>query len=68
VTAEHFLESWKHAPWIYLLTQGAGLILIGFVALVPIASVANRMRWPFLNGWALAHGTFLIVVPVVSVI
>ena len=59
---------------------GASKSLIGFIArlglavvagllgLLPLAMVATYMLWPYLNGWALGHGMFVVVTPVLAVV
>jgi hypothetical protein len=42
--------------------------IAGVLGLFPIAMVAERMNWPFLSPWALGHGTFIVVVPVISAV
>ena len=41
-------------------------ILLGFLAMVPLAAVFTTMDWPAFNGWGLAHGSFVIAWPLMS--
>lgn len=37
-----------------------------FIALFPLAALFDRMNWPVFHSWGLAHGSFLIAVPVIA--
>ena len=43
-------------------------IVLGFFLMGPLAGLFEAMRWPMFHGWALAHGTFLIAWPVLTVL
>ena len=40
------------------------VVLVGTLLLVPVGAFFNAMRWPLLNTWALAHGVFIVFLPV----
>jgi hypothetical protein len=41
-------------------------ILFGFLAMLPLAALSTMMQWPVFTGWGLAHGSFIIAWPVLS--
>src|SRR6476620_4698440 len=46
-----------------------GLALVaGLLGLLPLAMVATYLDWPYLNGWALGYGTFVVVTPLLTVV
>jgi len=46
-----------------------GLALVaGLLGTIPLAMVAAYRGWRYLNGWALAHGTFVVVAPLLVVV
>lgn len=36
------------------------------LALFPVATLFDRMNWPVFDSWGLAHGSFLVAVPVMA--
>lgn len=49
-------------------TQTVLSILSGFFLMVPLAEIFETMRWPMFHGWALAHGSFLIAWPALTIV
>jgi hypothetical protein len=41
-------------------------ILFGFLAMLPLSALFTTMEWPVFNGWGLAHGSFIVAWPVLS--
>jgi hypothetical protein len=41
--------------------------IAGFFLMIPLAIVFDAMSWPFFNGWALAHGSFILAWPLLSI-
>lgn len=39
-------------------------IAIGMLLLYPLGIFFNKMKWPIFNYWALAHGTFIVAIPI----
>jgi len=50
--------------WITLLLS----IALGFLLMAPLAMLFNAMNWPMFHGWALAHGTFVIAWPALTLV
>ena len=43
-------------------------IVLGFFLMGPLAMLFEAMRWAMFHGWALAHGTFVIAWPALTVV
>lgn len=42
-------------------------VAVGFVLLWPVGWLFGAMGWPMFHGWGLAHGSFVLAWPVLSV-
>jgi hypothetical protein len=40
--------------------------IAGFLLMIPLDLIFNAMHWPIFNGWALAHGSFIIAWPLLT--
>jgi len=50
-------------------TSGAGCLLSiagGFVLTILLAGIGNAFEWPYVNGWSVGHGTFIVVWPALT--
>jgi len=47
-------------------TAVAVSIVGGFFLMVPLAMLFDAMNWPLFHTWGLAHGSFLIAWPVLT--
>ena len=43
-------------------------IVGGFGLMWPLGWLFGEMNWPFFHGWALAHGTFMLAWPLLSLL
>jgi hypothetical protein len=43
-------------------------VAIGFLLMFPLGALFNAMNWPLFHGWALAHGSFVIAWPLLTVV
>ena len=43
-------------------------VAIGFLLMFPLGALFNAMNGPLFHGWALAHGSFVIAWPVLTVV
>jgi hypothetical protein len=43
-------------------------IVLGFFLMGPLAGLFEAMRWPMFHGWALAHGSFVIAWPALTIV
>jgi uncharacterized membrane protein len=43
-------------------------LVIGFLLMWPVGWLFGRMGWPMFHGWGLAHGSFVIAWPVLSLL
>jgi hypothetical protein len=40
--------------------------MAGFFLMIPLIMIFNVMKWPFFNGWAIGHGSFIFAWPLLS--
>ena len=45
-----------------------GYIVVGFLLMFPLDIVFETMKWPLFNGWALAHGSFILAWPLLTLL
>src|ERR1700722_9739674 len=45
-----------------------GSVVTGFFLMIPLAMVFNAMDWPLFHSWGLAHGSFIIAWPMLTVL
>jgi hypothetical protein len=38
----------------------------GFFLMIPLYLIFDALHWPIFNGWALAHGTFIVAWPLLT--
>jgi len=43
-------------------------IVSGFLLMFPLAGLFDAMNWPLFHSWGLAHGSFMIAWPMLSLI
>lgn len=43
-------------------------ITVGFLLMLPLAALFNTMNWPLFHSWGLAHGSFVIAWPVLTIL
>lgn len=43
-------------------------IVLGFLLMAPLATLFEAMNWPVFHRWGLAHGSFIIAWPVLTLI
>jgi hypothetical protein len=45
-----------------------GSLLLGFVLMWPVGWLFATMSWPMFHAWGLAHGSWIVAWPVLSVL
>ena len=43
-------------------------VVVGFVLMAPLEMLAEAMHWPLFYGWALAHGSFMLAWPMLTLL
>jgi hypothetical protein len=43
-------------------------IVFGFLLMIPLAMLFDAMNWPLFHSWGLAHGSFIIAWPLLTLI
>ncbi|HEX9760029.1 MAG TPA: hypothetical protein VGA40_03875 [Candidatus Acidoferrales bacterium] len=43
-------------------------IVAGFFLMAPLASLAEMNHWPYFQTWGLAHGSFIVAWPALSLL
>lgn len=51
---------------VYRLVQIYVSLIFGIVGLFPLGAYFNQNGWPVFHTWGLAHGSFIIAVPVLG--
>jgi hypothetical protein len=41
-------------------------IILGFFLMIPLAMLFDAMNWPLFHSWGLAHGSFIIAWPLLT--
>jgi hypothetical protein len=41
---------------------------LGFLLMAPLGMLFDRMNWPLFHTWGLAHGSFIIAWPLLTVV
>ena len=41
-------------------------ILLGFFLMIPFGMLFDAMRWPLFHSWGLAHGSFILAWPLLT--
>lgn len=42
--------------------------IFGFLLLIPLAWLFDRMDWPFFNPWSMIHGSVLLAWPLLTIL
>lgn len=42
--------------------------VVGFFLMIPLAMLFNAMNWPLFHGWGLAHGSFILAWPLLTLL
>ena len=43
-------------------------IVFGFFLMIPLAMLFDAMNWPLFHSWGLAHGSFIIAWPLLTLL
>jgi hypothetical protein len=43
-------------------------VAIGFILMFPLGMLFNDMNWPLFHSWALAHGSFILAWPLLTLL
>jgi hypothetical protein len=43
-------------------------IILGFFLMIPLSMIFDKMNWPLFHSWGLAHGSFLLAWPLLTLL